>query len=84
MVFVKSWEDFEIAAENMYMANPMACRYTMKYVHTKGHILMKMTDNIKVSCYRCCLCLFQEELLKFFTIFIIYSAYNTKLKICPT
>lgn len=49
MVFVKNWEDFEIAAENMYMANPMACRYTMKYVHTKGHVLMKMTDNIKVS-----------------------------------
>lgn len=48
MVFVKSWEDFEIAAENMYMANPATCRYTMKYIHTKGHILLKMTDNFKV------------------------------------
>lgn len=48
MVFVKSWEDFEIAAENMYMANPATCRYTMKYIHTKGHILLKMTDNVKV------------------------------------
>lgn len=48
MVFVKNWEDFEIAAENMYMANPQSCRYTMKYVHSKGHILLKMTDNVKV------------------------------------
>lgn len=48
MVFVKNWEDFEIAAENMYMANPQNCRYTMKYVHSKGHILLKMTDNVKV------------------------------------
>uniref|UniRef100_A0A1A9UVS7 Signal recognition particle 9 kDa protein n=1 Tax=Glossina austeni TaxID=7395 RepID=A0A1A9UVS7_GLOAU len=47
MVFVKSLEDFEIAAENMYMANPMACRYTMKYIHSKGQILLKMTDNVK-------------------------------------
>lgn len=48
MVFVKNWEDFEIAAENMYMANPQNCRYTMKYVHNKGHLLLKMTDNVKV------------------------------------
>lgn len=49
MVFVKSWEDFEIAAENMYMANPAACRYIIKYIHTKGQVLLKMTDNTKVS-----------------------------------
>lgn len=48
MVFVKNWEDFEIAAENMYMSNPSNCRYTMKYVHSKGHVVLKMTDNVKV------------------------------------
>ncbi|EDW30468.1 GL18044 [Drosophila persimilis] len=52
MVFVKNWEDFEIAAENMYMANPQNCRYTMKYVHSKGHILLKMTDNVKSVQYK--------------------------------
>ncbi|XP_039964844.1 signal recognition particle 9 kDa protein [Bactrocera tryoni] len=52
MVFVKNWEDFEIAAESMYMANPKNCRYTMKYVHSKGHILLKMTDNVKCIQYK--------------------------------
>lgn len=54
MVFVKTWEDFENEAESMYMASPMACRYTMKYVHKKGHVLMKMTDNVKVSDFKIC------------------------------
>jgi len=48
MVFVKNWDDFEIAVENMYLANPQNCRLTMKYAHSKGHILLKMTDNVKV------------------------------------
>lgn len=49
MVFVKEWEDFEIAAENMYMTDPLNCRYSMKYCHHKGQILLKMTNDIKVG-----------------------------------
>lgn len=48
MGFVKNWDDFEIAAENMYIQNPTKCRYTMKYIHNKGHLLLKLTDNEKV------------------------------------
>lgn len=48
MVFVKNWEDFEVAAESMYMQNPDKCRYSMKYVHSKGHLLLKLTNNEKV------------------------------------
>ncbi|EDS31923.1 Srp9 [Culex quinquefasciatus] len=47
MVFAKSWEDFEIAAENMYIANPCQCRFTMKYTHQKNQVVLKLTDNVK-------------------------------------
>uniref|UniRef100_A0A182QUZ1 Signal recognition particle 9 kDa protein n=1 Tax=Anopheles farauti TaxID=69004 RepID=A0A182QUZ1_9DIPT len=52
MVFVKSWEDFEIAAENMYMANPCQCRFTMKYTHQRGAVELKLTDNSKCVQYK--------------------------------
>lgn len=48
MVYIESWDAFETAAEDMYMANPMNCRYTMKYIHSKNHLLVKITDNVKV------------------------------------
>jgi Signal recognition particle 9 kDa protein (SRP9) len=49
MVFAKSWEDFEIAAEAMLMENPEKCRYSMKYAHTKQTLILKVTNNAKVS-----------------------------------
>lgn len=49
MVFLKDWEDFEIAAENMYLKNSSNCRYSMKYIHSKGQLLLKLTDNVKVG-----------------------------------
>lgn len=48
MVYLKDWEDFEIAAESMFMQNPGKCRFVLKYIHSKGHLLLKFTDNIKV------------------------------------
>lgn len=49
MVFLKDWEDFEMAAESMYMKNSSNCRYSMKYIHSKGQLLLKLTDNTKVK-----------------------------------
>lgn len=49
MVFLKDWEDFEIAAESMFMQSPGKCRFTLKYAHSKGQLVLKFTDNIKVS-----------------------------------
>lgn len=49
MVYLKDWEDFEIAAESMFMQSPGKCRFTLKYIHSKGLIQLKFTDNIKVS-----------------------------------
>ncbi|XP_037041571.1 signal recognition particle 9 kDa protein [Bradysia coprophila] len=52
MVFLKDWEDFEIAAENMYLKNSSNCRYSMKYIHSKGQLLLKLTDNVKCIQYK--------------------------------
>lgn len=51
-MYVKTWDDFEIAAEQMYMANPDKCRYSMKYVHSKNMVQLKITDNIKCVQYK--------------------------------
>lgn len=49
MVFAKTWEDFEIAAEAILMDNPEKCRYSMKYAHNKQTLILKVTNNAKVS-----------------------------------
>ncbi|KAL1518266.1 hypothetical protein ABEB36_001912 [Hypothenemus hampei] len=46
MTFLKSWEEFEKAAESLYLQDPIKVRYTMKYVHSKNHLVLKMTDNV--------------------------------------
>uniref|UniRef100_A0A0K8TP33 Signal recognition particle 9 kDa protein n=1 Tax=Tabanus bromius TaxID=304241 RepID=A0A0K8TP33_TABBR len=52
MVFLKDWDDFEVAAESMYLQNPSNCRFTMKYVHSKTCLLLKITDNVKCIQYK--------------------------------
>lgn len=48
MVFTKTFEDFEIAAEAMLMEDPANCRYSMKYTHKKQNLVLKVTNNVKV------------------------------------
>lgn len=48
MVFLRDWEDFEIAAETMYIQSPDKCRFVVKYIHSKGLLQLKLSDNIKV------------------------------------
>lgn len=77
MVFAKSWEDFEIAAEAMLMESPEKCRYSMKYAHNKQLLVLKVTNNAKVSArFTLSQCLSNNNLK------LCSSAYNTKLKLC--
>ncbi|XP_076263086.1 signal recognition particle 9 [Rhynchophorus ferrugineus] len=46
MTFLKTWEEFEKAAEKLYIQEPSKVRYTMKYVHSKNQLILKMTDNV--------------------------------------
>ncbi|KAJ1521217.1 hypothetical protein ONE63_002903 [Megalurothrips usitatus] len=46
MTYLKSWEEFERAAERLYLQDPMKSRFTMKYVHSKHIVCLKMTDDV--------------------------------------
>ncbi|XP_017783521.1 PREDICTED: signal recognition particle 9 kDa protein [Nicrophorus vespilloides] len=52
MTFMKSWEDFEKAAEKLYLQEPSKARYTMKYVHSKNQLVLKMTDDVVCLQYK--------------------------------
>lgn len=47
-MYANSWDEFEKAAQNLYLQNPMKVRYSLKYSHEKNLLKVKMTDN-----YRC-------------------------------
>nr|CAH7741362.1 unnamed protein product [Callosobruchus chinensis] len=50
MTYLNSWEDFEKEAERLYLQSPWKVRYTMKYVHSKNQLILKMTDDVVVIC----------------------------------
>jgi len=45
MTYLESWEEFEQAAERLYLQDPKKCRFTHQYNHSAGELKMKMTDN---------------------------------------
>ncbi|XP_028158030.1 signal recognition particle 9 kDa protein [Ostrinia nubilalis] len=47
MTFIPNWEEFERSAEMLYLRDPLNTRYSLKYCHTKGVFLVKITDNKK-------------------------------------
>lgn len=51
MTFIPNWEEFEKSAEMLYLRDPINTRYSLKYSHAKGVVLVKITDNKKVSLY---------------------------------
>lgn len=52
MTFIKSWEEFEKAAERLYLQEPSKVRYVMKYTHSDSQLVLKMTDNRVVGISR--------------------------------
>lgn len=52
MTYLKSWEEFEKAAEKLYLQAPSKVRYSMKYVHSKNVLILKMTDDVVVRKYK--------------------------------
>lgn len=49
MTFIPNWEEFEKSAEMLYLRDPINTRYSVKYSHSKGIFLVKITDNKKAS-----------------------------------
>ncbi|KAJ0179379.1 hypothetical protein K1T71_005091 [Dendrolimus kikuchii] len=52
MTFIPSWEEFEKSAELLYLRDPMNTRYSLKYSHSKGVFIVKITDNKKCLQYK--------------------------------
>jgi len=52
MTVLSNWDDFEKAAERLYLQEPSKARYSLKYHHSKELLEMKMTDNVVCLQYR--------------------------------
>ncbi|KAI8485401.1 Signal recognition particle protein [Branchiostoma belcheri] len=52
MTFITSWEEFAKAAERLYQADPVKCRFVVKYRHCDGKLVLKVTDDQVCLQYR--------------------------------
>lgn len=48
MVYVTSWDEFVVRAEDMFRRNPMETRYVSKYRHCDAKLVLKVTNNLEV------------------------------------
>ncbi|CAJ0578947.1 unnamed protein product, partial [Mesorhabditis spiculigera] len=46
MTYFNSWDEFAKSVERLYSVNPSKCRFSTKYNHTNGKLVLKMTDDI--------------------------------------
>ncbi|GFQ90860.1 signal recognition particle 9 kDa protein [Trichonephila clavipes] len=51
MPYCSTWEEFAKAAERLYINDPMKVRFTLKYRHCDGKLIIKITDNITCLMY---------------------------------
>ena len=49
MVVVSSWDEFFAKAEELCRANALGTRYSVRYKHKEGKLVMKVTDDVTVS-----------------------------------
>uniref|UniRef100_A0A6B2LUM8 Signal recognition particle 9 kDa protein n=1 Tax=Arcella intermedia TaxID=1963864 RepID=A0A6B2LUM8_9EUKA len=52
MVYFDDWDQFAEAAEKCYLRNPMTTRYLLKYRHSEGKVVIKVTDNTVAIKYK--------------------------------
>ncbi|GFS29455.1 signal recognition particle 9 kDa protein [Nephila pilipes] len=51
MPYCSTWEEFAKAAERLYINDPMKVRFTLKYRHCDGKLIIKITDNVTCLMY---------------------------------
>ncbi|XP_046676489.1 signal recognition particle 9 kDa protein [Homalodisca vitripennis] len=51
-MYLTTWDEFEKAAQNIYLKDPSRARYTMKYLHSKNLLCIKMTDDVVCVQYK--------------------------------
>ncbi|EPS67884.1 hypothetical protein M569_06886 [Genlisea aurea] len=47
MVYIESWDDFVDKSVRLFQAEPEKTRYSMKYRHCDGKLVLKVTDDKK-------------------------------------
>ncbi|ELU01122.1 hypothetical protein CAPTEDRAFT_149426 [Capitella teleta] len=52
MTYFTSWEEYAKAVEKLYVSDPNKCRFVTKYIHSKGQLCLKMTDDVVCLQYR--------------------------------
>ncbi|KAK9057362.1 hypothetical protein SSX86_022197 [Deinandra increscens subsp. villosa] len=45
MVYIVSWDDFVERSVQLFRASPQKTRYVMKYRHSDGKLVLKVTDD---------------------------------------
>ncbi|CAI9730136.1 signal recognition particle 9 kDa protein-like [Octopus vulgaris] len=45
MTYISNWDEFAKAVERIYLADPMKCRFVIKYRHCDGVLKVKLTDD---------------------------------------
>ncbi|KAH9964206.1 signal recognition particle, SRP9/SRP14 subunit [Russula dissimulans] len=46
MVYISSWQQYQEAAENLYLNSPRKTRYSVKWRSLEGKLVLKITDNV--------------------------------------
>ena len=46
--YVGTWEEFAAGAKKIYLRSPAKARFTQKYRHCDGALVLKMTDDVLV------------------------------------
>ena len=52
MVYIREFDSFVAQAKTLYEQNPSKVRYSMKYRHCDGMIVLKITDDKKCLKYQ--------------------------------
>ncbi|WVQ81277.1 hypothetical protein IAT38_003400 [Cryptococcus sp. DSM 104549] len=52
MTYIKNWTDFETAATDLYARSPSKVRYCVKFQPKTGHLVLKITDDVKCLKYK--------------------------------
>ncbi|KAG9310900.1 signal recognition particle, SRP9/SRP14 subunit [Chiua virens] len=45
MVYITSWQEYQEAAENLYVKSPNKTRYCVKWKSSEGKLVLKITDD---------------------------------------
>lgn len=50
-MYIEDWDSFYVQAEELWRKEPLKTRYCIKYRHTEGKLVLKVTDDAVVSVF---------------------------------